>query len=128
MTQSTEQRRVPADSFRIRLAIVRAEMGWNYDQAETATGISSENWRLWEKGRRCTDVIGVSRRIAAVTDYDQTWLALGGPLAVEDQTPPPARRTVTSIQRVKKQSSRECLSSTRRTAIGSVRLFHRTAA
>lgn len=116
MTQSDGGRRVPADSFRIRLAIVRTEMGWNYDQAEAATGISSESWRLWEKGQRhCTDVIGVSRKIAQVTPYDQSWLALGGPLSAEE-TPAPRPRAVkktASIRRVKTQSSHGCVSRTR---------------
>lgn len=94
MTESEGDRRIPVDSFRIRLAIVRAEMGWNYDQAEAATGISSESWRLWEKGaRHCSDVIGISARIAEVTPYDRAWLALGGPLTREEDTPfRPARR------------------------------------
>lgn len=92
MTHSDGPRRIPADSFRIRLAIVRTEMGWNYEQAEAATGIGAESWRLWEKGaRHCSDVIGISRRIAEVTPYDQTWLALGGPLSTEDMGP--TRRT-----------------------------------
>jgi transcriptional regulator with XRE-family HTH domain len=91
MTQ-TEPRRIPADSFRNRLAMVRTEMGWNYDQAEAATGVGSESWRLWERGlRRCTDVIGVSRKIAEATGFDQGWLALGGPLSMELESPHPPR-------------------------------------
>jgi hypothetical protein len=71
MTQREPSRHVPADSFRIRLAIVRTEMGWNYDQAQAATGVGSESWRQWEKGlRHCSDVIGVSKKIAAATPYD----------------------------------------------------------
>jgi hypothetical protein len=86
-------RRIPADSFPVRLAIVRAEMGWNYDDAEAATGVGSESWRTWEKGiRRCSDVIGVSRKIADATGYDQTWLALGGPLSEATPLPPRGRR------------------------------------
>lgn len=119
MTQSQGGRRIPADTFRIRLAIVRAEQGWNYDQAQAATGISSESWRLWEKGaRHCSDVIGVSARIAEVTPYDRTWLALGGPLSMEDDTPSaPARRgrrAGVSRTRVTSGSTRDCMSSTRR--------------
>jgi transcriptional regulator with XRE-family HTH domain len=117
MTQSERGGRIPADSFRIRLAIVRTEMGWNYDQAEAATNISSESWRLWEKGQRhCSDVIGVSRKIAEVTPYDQTWLALGGPLA-EEEPPTPRQRPMSrgaSSTRVRTQSSRGCMRTTRR--------------
>lgn len=118
MTQSEGGRRIPADSFRIRLAIVRTEMGWNYDQAEAATGVGSESWRQWEKGlRHCTDIIGISRKIADATPYDQAWLALGGPLGREEDSPsrPPIRRakTVTSIRRVKSQPNRGCVTTTR---------------
>lgn len=121
MTESESGGRIPADSFRVRLAIVRTVMGWNYDQAQAATGISSESWRLWEKGaRHCSDVIGVSRRIAQVTPYDQTWLALGGPLAREEERPLATarrgRRNPASNSRVSSQSSRGCVSSTRRPA------------
>ena len=120
MTQSERGGRIPADSFRIRLAIVRTEMGWNYDQAEAATGIGSESWRQWEKGlRHCTDVIGASRKIAEATSFDQTWLALGGPLSREEEIPRPARpkRSVTgSNTPVSKRSIRGCMTTTRRLA------------
>jgi hypothetical protein len=110
MTQRETSRRVPADSFRIRLAIVRTEMGWNYDQAQAATGVGSESWRQWEKGlRHCTDVIGVSRKIAEATPFDQTWLALGGPLSQDGgggaPIRPSRRFTGASLRRVNTQSS-----------------------
>ena len=74
-------RRVPRDTFPIRLAMVRAEMGWNYDQAERATGINSETWRLWEKGkRRCTDIEAASRQVSRATGFSYEWLMIGGPL------------------------------------------------
>lgn len=74
-------RRVPRDTFPIRLAIVRAEMGWNYDQAERATGINSETWRLWEKGkRRCTDIETASRQVSHATGFSFEWLMIGGAL------------------------------------------------
>ena len=115
MTESESRRRIPADSFGIRLAIVRAEMGWNYDQAQAATGVSSESWRLWERGRHCTDVIGVSKKIAQVTDYDQTWLAFGGPLTEEEPHPDRRRRRVAaaSTSRVSSVSTGQLMSPTR---------------
>lgn len=77
---------VPIDEFRIRLAVVRATMGWNFDQAARATGIGSETWRTWEKGtRRCTDIVAAADRIAHATGLSRQWLIMGGPLA----TPPP---------------------------------------
>jgi hypothetical protein len=82
---------VPMDTFAIRLAVVRAVMGWNYDQAARATGVGSETWRTWEKGtRRCTDIVGASSRISEGTDgvISRDWLILGGALA---QEPAPVR-------------------------------------
>lgn len=74
--------RVPEDSFRVRIAIVRTLMGWNYDQAQKATGINSETWRLWEKGdRRCSDIETATAKISAATGFDRTWLIAGGPMA-----------------------------------------------
>lgn len=75
--------RVPEDKFSNRLALVRTEMGWNYDQAQAATGINSETWRLWEKGkRRCTDIESVSATVSRTTGYSYEWLMVGGPLAL----------------------------------------------
>lgn len=115
MTKSHGGRRVPADSFRIRLAIVRTAMGWNYEEAQAATGIGSESWRQWEKGlRHCTDVIGVSKRISEVTPYDQTWLVFGGPLADDDTDPLDRRgRRKVSTRRVSSGSSGQLMSTTR---------------
>lgn len=65
-------------------------MDWNYDQAERATGINSESWRLWEKSRRhCSDVAGVARKIQAATGLSYQWLMLGGPLEEEVPMPQP---------------------------------------
>lgn len=81
--------RVPEDSFRVRIAIVRTLMGWNYHQAQKATGINNETWRLWEKGaRRCSDIEHVSAVIASASGFDRTWLLAGGPMAGPDPTGP----------------------------------------
>lgn len=73
--------RVPTDTFAVRIAIVRAEMGWNYDQAAKATGIGSETWRLWEKRKRqCTTLEQTCRKIADATGFSYEWLMIGGPL------------------------------------------------
>ena len=83
---------VPPDTFPIRLAIVRAMMGWNYDQAARETGLNSETWRLWEKRkRRCNDIEAVSRRVAAVTGISYKWLMVGGPLGAPDPSDPTVR-------------------------------------
>lgn len=83
MTTQTATGVRPADTFPVRLAIVRAVHGWNYDQAAKATGIGAETWRTWEKGKRhCTDVPGVAAKIAAATGLDAVWIVFGGALAV----------------------------------------------
>src|SRR5438046_601958 len=72
---------VPHDSFRNRIAVIRAEKGWNYEQAELATGVKAENWRLWEKnGRKPRDYEDVCARIAAGSGFSASWIMAGGPL------------------------------------------------
>lgn len=84
----TSDGKIPADTFAVRLAIVRTVKGWNYDQAETATGIGSESWRTWEKGlRRCSDQIGVARLIGEATGISPIWIAHGGSLLPAPQSP-----------------------------------------
>lgn len=91
---------VPPDTFPIRLAIVRASQGWNYDQAAAATGIGSETWRLWEKGKRqCSTLEETCRTIANVTGLSFEWLMVGGALA------PPAPRDPGHSQRGGKRPS-----------------------
>lgn len=95
MTNATElNARVPVDRFGIRLAIVRAEMGWNYDQAQLATGINSETWRLWEKGqRKCADLETASRKISEATGLSYRWLMIGGELASGGSSRPTGLKT-----------------------------------
>jgi hypothetical protein len=119
MTQSEADGLVPDDTFRVRLAIVRTLMGWNYTEAQEATGIGAESWRLWEKGeRRCSDVTAVAAAIAQVTPYSRTWLVMGGPLGKESDAavrfrPPTRPRKAASTRRVKSTSNRGCVRWTR---------------
>lgn len=115
MTQSEEGGLVPVDSFRVRLAIVRALMGWNYEEAQEATGIHAESWRLWEKGaRNCSTKTDVAAAIAQVTPYSKEWIAFGGPLREEDAGPLLRRsRKAASTSRVSSVSNGQLMSSTR---------------
>ena len=73
---------VPSDTLSVRLAIVRSVTGWTADQAGRAVGVSGQAWRNWETGAsRCTDLIGVARKIEAATGISWQWVAMGGPLA-----------------------------------------------
>ena len=115
MTQSEEGGLVPVDSFRVRLAIVRALMGWNYEEAQEATGINAESWRLWEKGaRNCSTKTEVAAVIAQVTPYSKQWIAFGGPLRKEDAGPLLRRSPkATSTRRVSSGSNGQLMSPTR---------------
>jgi hypothetical protein len=72
---------IPEDSFRVRIAIIRALRGWNVTQAGEACGIKAENWRLWEKtGRTPQNYEEVCRKIADGSRFSRQWIAAGGPL------------------------------------------------
>lgn len=72
---------VPLDTFRVRIAVIRAAKGWNYSQAGNTCGVGVENWRKWEKtDRRPQDYEEVCRKIADATGFDRAWIASGGPL------------------------------------------------
>lgn len=106
---------MPVDSFRVRLAIVRALMGWNYEEAQEATGVHAESWRLWEKGaRNCSTKTDVAAAIAEVTPYSKEWIAFGGPLRKDDAGPlrRVAKKTA-STRRVSSVSNGQLMSTTR---------------
>lgn len=69
---------VPEDTFGARLALVRQKMHWNYEQAGALCGISSENWRQWEKGeRRPQKMEAICHKIADASHCDYVWLIAG---------------------------------------------------
>lgn len=79
----------PRDSFALRLAIVRAHMGWgNRAEMAEALGFSDQGIKNWEQGRVPRNMPEVCRRIAEVTGLDYTWLMVGGPLEPEDGSGP----------------------------------------
>lgn len=73
---------VPRDTFGVRLAILRADLGgWNVKRAADACGINDQSWRTWEAGTaKPRDLEGVCRSIADATGVDYVWLMVGGPL------------------------------------------------
>lgn len=73
--------RIPVDRFGIRLAIIRADKGWNYEDAERETGIKAQNWRLWERTERSPQRYeDVCAQIARGTGHNLDWIKAGGPL------------------------------------------------
>lgn len=82
---------IPLDSFRTRIAMIRALRGWNYTQAGVACGISAESWRQWEKlGTRPRDYETVCRDIARGSGFNPRWITAGGPLRISWFSPVPA--------------------------------------
>lgn len=76
---------IPPDTFAVRLGIVRTVMRWNRKDAQRATGIGAETWRLWEtEERQCSTMEATCRKIAAVTGFSYEWLMVGG--ALDDPT------------------------------------------
>ena len=76
-----DEEAIPEDRFGVRIAIIRACRGWNYQQASEACDIGKENWRLWEKTTRTPhDYEDVCRRIARGSGFSRRWISAGGPL------------------------------------------------
>lgn len=86
---------IPRDTFGNRIALIRAERRWNYEQAEAHTGIKAENWRLWEKSdRKPRDYETVCQQIARGAGYSPLWVKAGGALQSSCFAPLALVRTV----------------------------------
>ncbi|GAW50573.1 uncharacterized protein PD653_4135 [Nocardioides sp. PD653] len=81
-TQPQSERRVPADTFEIRLAIARAHAGGiSAKEAALRVGVSGQTWRNWEAGASASaQKPAMLRYIAEQLDVDEAWLRDGGPL------------------------------------------------
>lgn len=71
---------IPDDnSLRVRLAKIRAVMGWKTVTVAAKTcGVPVSTWRNWEAGAQPHKVQDVARRIAERTAVDYGWI-VGGP-------------------------------------------------
>jgi transcriptional regulator with XRE-family HTH domain len=73
--------RIPVDRFGVRIAIIRAEKGWNYEQAGAACGVDAQSWRLWERTeRQPRKYEEVCSQIARGAGYSASWIKAGGEL------------------------------------------------
>lgn len=81
MSTQTVSRRIPRDTFALRLKIVRVELGLTIDEMAERCGLVSATLSTWERGARPRDFSDVVRKIVAATGYDREWLTWGGPLA-----------------------------------------------
>jgi len=81
--EETRRRRIPADTFALRLKAVRLDAGdLSIFDASARCGISNQSWSNWEHGRIPRDLRDVVQDISEVFDVDRDWLMYGGPLAV----------------------------------------------
>jgi hypothetical protein len=98
---------IPPDRFGTRIAIVRADLGFNYDRLSDAcrrhgTPIHSEQFRRWEfRMAQCADPVRVARVLARIPipgtehlppdqqHFDWRWIAYGGPMPPEQIAHPP---------------------------------------
>lgn len=84
---------VPTDqSLPMRLAMVRAILGWNMREAALACRVTPTSWRDWEQhGRLPRDLVGTMRRVSERTGVDLVWLLTGtpDPSARRDSNPRP---------------------------------------
>jgi DNA-binding XRE family transcriptional regulator len=73
---------VPRDSFGVRLAMIRIELGGlNVKKAAEMCGINDQSWRNWEAGGSTPrDYETITAKIAAATGCDLHWLRAGGDL------------------------------------------------
>lgn len=80
--------RIPADTFRIRLRLVRIDAGdLTVKQAATKCGLNYGSWSKWERGARPHDILDVVQRISDGLDIDYEWLLFGGPLTGDRSRP-----------------------------------------
>jgi transcriptional regulator with XRE-family HTH domain len=72
---------VPADTFAVRLRMLRSHMGVTLEELAGRCRVSPTTWSTWERGSRPRDLADIVARIAAETGVDRDWLMWGGPLA-----------------------------------------------
>lgn len=79
---SHEPNWIPRDSFGVRLAMLRVELGGlNVKKAAELCGLKDQSWRNWEAGDSAPrDYEAVTAKIAAATGCDLYWLRAGGDL------------------------------------------------
>lgn len=99
MTTQTHQQggRVPADTLRARLILLRDELGLSQREAAEKSGITYAEWQSLENNRDARGMIRKIGSISAAFGYNRDWLLWGGGLGVppapdDDDTPGHAQR------------------------------------
>lgn len=89
MTVSTgEQQRsaIPADTFAVRLMLVRVHAGYlTIEQAAERSGLNYGSWSNWERGRKPRDMDDVVDAISETFGIDPDWLMWGGALTAPER-------------------------------------------
>ena len=81
--EGTALRRIPADTFALRLKATRLDAGdLTIFEAAERCGISNQSWSNWEHGRVPRDLADIVLAISETFSVDRDWLMYGGPLAV----------------------------------------------
>lgn len=88
MSTQTVSRRIPRDTFALRLKIVRVELDLTIEQMAEKCGLKAATLGTWEHGARPRDFKDVVRKVATATGYDREWLIWGGPLVEDDGNTP----------------------------------------
>lgn len=82
--EPTNRGAIPADTFAIRLMLVRVHAGdLTQMQAAERTGLNYGSWSNWENGRQPRDKADVVQVISETFGIDRDWLMYGGALAPE---------------------------------------------
>lgn len=68
---------IPADTFGMRLVMIRREKGLTVEQAAKAAGIAHPTWSTWERGAHPRDMAKAVAAIATALGVNRDWLMWG---------------------------------------------------
>lgn len=79
-----QSRKIPRDSFALRLISLRHELDLSQEQVADLCGVKRPTWATWENGSIPRNMAEQAQKIARATGYDRDWLLYGH----EDPTDP----------------------------------------
>jgi len=79
--QEAEHTWRPADSFGVRLLLVRRSLGMSQEEAAVKCGLDNGSWSNWENGKNPRNLAEVVHKIVMATNVDRDWLIWGGDLS-----------------------------------------------
>lgn len=69
---------IPADTFAVRLIMIRKELGLTQAEAAQRCGFDDGSWSNWENGTRPRGLDIVVEKISSNLGVDRDWLMWGG--------------------------------------------------